>query len=63
MEYIVVFNVGSKDCEVLTDGYGFAEKFTTFEDAHNEGLEWLDNDGYRDFKVFAECDHDRNHVV
>lgn len=63
MEYIVVFNVESKDCEVLTDEYGFTEKFTTFEDAYNGGLKWLDSDEYRNFKVFAECNHDRNHVV
>lgn len=63
MIYIVVFNVGSKDCEIMTDGHGFKEEFTSFEDANNEALDWLDDEQYRDFKVFAECSHERNHVV
>lgn len=63
MSYIVVFNVNSSDVEIMTNGHGFKEEFATFEDANNEAMEWLDDNQYRDFKVFAECSRDRNHVV
>lgn len=63
MIYIVVFNVGSKDVEVMTDGHGFKEVFSSFEEANNEALDWLDGDQYRNFKVYIECTHDRNHLI
>lgn len=63
MNYIVIFNLGSVDCEVMTNGHGFAEEFSTFEEANNEALDWLDETQYRNFKVFGECSHDRNYIM
>jgi hypothetical protein len=63
MNYTVIFNLGSTDCEIMTDGHGFAEQFANFEDANNEAVDWLDDDQYKNFKVFAECSHDKNHLV
>lgn len=63
MVYIVVFNPNAKDSELLTDGHGFAEKFGSFEEANNEAIEWLDEDQYREFSVYGECTHERNHIV
>ena len=63
MNYIVIFNLGSTDVEIMTDGHGFAEQFSDFESANNEALQWLDDSQYRNFKVMAECDHDRNHLI
>lgn len=63
MAYTVLFNVGSRDPEIMTDGHGFVEHFDLFEDANNEALDWLDEDQYRTFVVVAECDHERNHLI
>ncbi len=52
--YIVVFNIGSSDIQVMTDGHGFIEEFDSYEDANNEASEWLDAEQYFQFDVFQK---------
>jgi hypothetical protein len=48
--YIVIFNLGSRDPEFLTNGHGFIEEFSEREDAIIEAKAWIDGTQYRNYK-------------
>jgi len=54
MTYIVIFNVGYKDSEILTDSSGFVEEFIDYVTAVEIASEWIDGTQYRKFNVYEE---------
>lgn len=54
--YIVVFNVGYGDPEVMTNLHGFIEEFATPESANEAAREWVDNLQYINFCVYKKID-------
>lgn len=52
--YIVIFNAGYRDSEILTNMHGFIEEFIEYEDAVESAKECIDGKDYRNFKIFEE---------
>ena len=63
MNYVVIFNLGTRNVDVMCDDMGFPEQFSSYEDACEEAKEQIDGEHYKTYKVFAECSKDRNHLV
>jgi hypothetical protein len=61
--YYVIFNPGYRDAEIMTNMNGFADDFSTYEDAKSEAEECLDGKDYRSFMIVGECTDDRNHII
>ena len=51
---IVVFNLGSRDAEMLTDSHGFVKEFYSEDDAVEEAEKWIDDTQFRNFKIFND---------
>ena len=52
--YIVVFNVGSRDVEVMTNSHGFLETFYDVDTAKQYAEEWIDGDQFRSYKIYKQ---------
>ena len=52
--YIVVFNLGYKDHQLMIDEHGFIEEFAEYEHAEAQAKEWLDADQYRTFNIYEQ---------
>mgnify|MGYP006990008081 CR=1 FL=1 len=52
--YIVVFNIGFRRTEFLTDNHGFITEFSSAESADKAAREWIDSKDYLCYKVFKE---------
>ena len=54
MTYIVVFNVGFTDHEVMTNSRGFVEEFESAIGAIQEAEEWIDGNQYLSYNVYEQ---------
>jgi len=52
--YIVVFNVGYRDSEIMTTSNGFIEEFPDPDSAAETASEWIDGTQYRNFKIYKQ---------
>ena len=52
--YRVVFNVGSRDVEVMTNSHGFLETFYDVDTAKKYAEQWLDQTQYRKYEIYKQ---------
>lgn len=53
--YIVVFNMGYRDSEFLTNSNGFVEVFSSKSEAAEEAEKWVDDKQYREFNIYEDA--------
>lgn len=54
MGYIIIWNPGSRDPFIQTDGHYFKEEFSSFEDAREAAEVNMDNEHFRSYAIFEE---------
>ena len=52
--YIVIFNLGYKDSEILTNLNGFVEEFSSISEAKTEAEKWIDKTQYRCYNIYLQ---------
>lgn len=52
--YTVIFNLGYRDPQILTNSNGFVEEFSTPESAIKEAEQWIDGKDFRSYTIYEE---------
>ena len=60
MEYIIILDPDQKNCSLMETEDGFMARFSTYEEAKEEGEAWMNDYLCKSYKVYEAMSFQRN---
>ena len=63
MEYIIILDPDTKGHSVIESDHLFLEKYSSYEKAKEDAETWKDAGDCQEYRIYASCTDERNHVI